>query len=103
MSRPMPTMRALQGFYRPWPMEGEILDVAVTGEIPKELHGSYYRNGPNRRYAPRNKHNVLSETLCLALGDGRVDPTVGFSRWSGAGRSAPLRACEKTWIGSRRG
>jgi carotenoid cleavage dioxygenase len=46
-------------------MEGEIHDLVVEGEIPRELHGTLYRNGPNQQYAPRDAYHPFS-------GDGMI-------------------------------
>ena len=53
MSRPFRDDPFLRGNYAPWPMEGEIHDLAVRGEIPRSLNGTLYRNGSNPQYAPR--------------------------------------------------
>jgi carotenoid cleavage dioxygenase len=65
MSRPFPTDPFLQGNYAPWPMEGEIHDLVVEGEIPRELNGTLYRNGPNPQFAPRGKYHWFD-------GDGMI-------------------------------
>jgi len=66
MSRPFPTDDPmLSGPWAPWPMEGEIHECAVVGEIPRELHGTLYRNGPNPQYAPPGSYHFF-------LGDGMV-------------------------------
>ena len=43
----------LQGNFAPWRMEGDADDLEVVGEIPRDLNGTYYRNGPNPAYEPR--------------------------------------------------
>lgn len=65
MSRPFPDDRFLRGNYAPWPMEGEIHDLVVEGDIPKELHGTLYRNGPNPQFAPRGRYHWFD-------GDGMI-------------------------------
>lgn len=65
MSRPFPIDPFLQGNYAPWPMEGEIHDLVVEGEIPRELNGTLYRNGPNPQFAPRGKYHWFD-------GDGMI-------------------------------
>lgn len=65
MSRPFPADPFLQGNYAPWPMEGEIHDLVVEGEIPRELNGTLYRNGPNPQFAPRGKYHWFD-------GDGMI-------------------------------
>ena len=39
----------LQGNFAPWRMEGDAADLEVIGELPRELNGTYYRNGPEPR------------------------------------------------------
>jgi len=56
-------------------MEGGVHDLVVEGELPRELHGSLYRNGPNPQYAPRAAyHPFLGDGMihALHLGDGRA-------------------------------
>jgi len=65
MSRPFPDHLMLSGLWEPWPMEGEIRDLPVEGEIPRGLHGTLYRNGPNPQFAPRGEYHFFS-------GDGMV-------------------------------
>jgi carotenoid cleavage dioxygenase len=65
MSKPMPDHPFLTGNFAPWPMEGEIADVIVEGEIPAALRGSYFRNGSNPQFAPRPGYHWFS-------GDGMI-------------------------------
>ena len=65
MSRPFPDDPFLRGNFAPWPMEGEIHDLVVEGEIPRELNGTLYRNGPNPQFAPRGKYHWFD-------GDGMI-------------------------------
>jgi carotenoid cleavage dioxygenase len=46
-------------------MEGEIRDCAVVGEIPRDLAGTLYRNGPNPQFAPRGSYHFFT-------GDGMI-------------------------------
>lgn len=56
--RPFPTDNPfLRGPYAPWPMEGDVLDCEVEGEIPEALHGTFYRNGPNPQFPPRTAYH----------------------------------------------
>jgi len=58
MSKPMPADEPfLQGYYAPIHMECEAQDLPVTGEVPKDLFGSLYRNGPNPQFAPRGPYH----------------------------------------------
>ena len=44
----------LTGNFAPVRDEDTFLDVKVRGDIPKNLRGSYYRNGPNPQFEPRD-------------------------------------------------
>ncbi|MCH6561392.1 MAG: carotenoid oxygenase family protein [Myxococcales bacterium] len=76
MSRPYPDDPFLQGNFAPWPMEGEIRDLVVKGEVPRELCGSLYRNGPNPQFAPRMPYHWFDGDGMIHafhIEDGRVD------------------------------
>ena len=47
----------VQGLFEPVAKETTALDLKVIGELPKDLHGGYYRNGPNPAQAPREMHH----------------------------------------------
>ena len=55
----------LQGLYEPVAAETTALDLTVIGEIPKDLHGSFVRNGPNPHAAPEGMHHWFD-------GDGMI-------------------------------
>lgn len=65
MSKPFPSSRFLSGNFAPWPMEGDIHDAVVLGEIPRELSGAYFRNSSNPQFAPGPNYHWFS-------GDGMV-------------------------------
>lgn len=65
MSRIFPDDPFLRGNYAPWPMEGEIHDLVVDGEIPRDLNGTLFRNGPNPQFAPRGRYHWFD-------GDGMI-------------------------------
>lgn len=47
----------LQGNYAPWTKEGNFDNlVIISGEIPKELNGVLYRNGPNPQFIDDHRH-----------------------------------------------
>ncbi len=74
MSQPWPDHPMLRGLWEPWPMEGEIHDLPVTGEIPRELAGTLYRNGPNPQFAPRGDYHFFGAdgmVHAFSLGDGK--------------------------------
>ena len=55
----------LQGNFAPWRPEGEAHDLEVLGEIPRDLNGTYYRNGPNPAYEPNGRYHWFD-------GDGMI-------------------------------
>ena len=66
MAKPMPKDNPFLQFpFGPIQMECNAQDLVVEGEIPPELNGSLYRNGPNQRYAPRGDYHLFA-------GDGMV-------------------------------
>lgn len=64
--RPFPGNPFLSGNFAPLLLEGEAHDVPIVGEIPKQLAGTLYRNGPNPQFPP------LDERHHWFLGDGMV-------------------------------
>ena len=52
MTKPYTDHPFLQGNYAPLRMESDLNDLIVEGEIPKDLYGSYYRNGPDPQFPP---------------------------------------------------
>ena len=52
MTKPYPNHDFLNGNYAPIRMECDLNDLVVEGEIPKEIFGSYYRNGPDPQFPP---------------------------------------------------
>jgi carotenoid cleavage dioxygenase len=55
----------LRGNFAPWPMEGEIADLVVDGELPSDLDGALVRIGPNPQFPPIERPDWFS-------GDGMV-------------------------------
>lgn len=55
----------LQGNFAPWPGEGEFADLPVTGRIPEDLIGTFYRNGPNPAFPPLGQYHWFD-------GDGMI-------------------------------
>ena len=53
MTRPYPNDPFLQGNFAPIGVECDAPDLVVTGELPADLAGSYYRNGPDPLHGPR--------------------------------------------------
>ena len=44
---------------RPNPVESDYRITNVEGEIPRELNGTLYRNGPNQKLAPEGGNRAL--------------------------------------------
>lgn len=65
MATPLPNHPNLIGGYAPIQMECDAPDLIIEGEIPKDLHGTFYRNGPNPQFAPRGDHHWFG-------GDGMI-------------------------------
>jgi carotenoid cleavage dioxygenase-like enzyme len=98
MAQPLPDNRFLQGPFAPLQMECDASDLIVNGEIPRDLNGSFYRNGPNQHYAPRSDDFHLFSgdgmTHAFHIEDGKVSyrnrwiRTAKFNIESELGRSA---------------
>jgi carotenoid cleavage dioxygenase-like enzyme len=66
MAAPMPTSNSFLNFpYGPIRMECDARDLIVEGEIPADLCGTLYRNGPSQRFSPRGDYHLFA-------GDGMV-------------------------------
>lgn len=55
----------LHGVYAPTLDEMSVDNLAVTGELPADLEGAYFRNGPNPVHQSKNRHHPFD-------GDGMV-------------------------------
>ena len=66
MAKAFPTDNPfLKGYYAPVNTEAEAGHLQITGEMPKELLGTLYRNGPNPQFAPRGPYHWFG-------GDGMI-------------------------------
>jgi carotenoid cleavage dioxygenase len=99
MSRPFQDDPFLRGNYAPWPVEGEIHDAVVEGELPAGLAGTLWRNGPNPQFAPRGRYHWFD-------GDGMVhafrfrDGRVSYrNRWVRTARFQLERAAGESLFG----
>src|SRR5262245_18542055 len=66
----------LQGNFAPWRLEGTADDLEVVGEIPRQLNGTFYRNGPNPAYEPRGLYHWFDGDgmiHAITLRDGRAE------------------------------
>jgi carotenoid cleavage dioxygenase-like enzyme len=66
MSQPFPLDPFFSGNYAPISFEADAFDLPPRGELPKELAGTLYRNGPNPQFAPRDPHHHWF------IGDGMI-------------------------------
>jgi carotenoid cleavage dioxygenase-like enzyme len=65
----------LRGNFAPWRVEGTADDVEVIGEIPRDLNGTYYRNGPNPAFEPAGRYHWFDGDgmiHAITLRDGRA-------------------------------
>ena len=66
MAKAFPTDNPfLRGYYGPVNTEADAAHLQITGEMPKELCGTLYRNGPNPQFAPRGPYHWFG-------GDGMI-------------------------------
>jgi carotenoid cleavage dioxygenase len=54
MNAPLRINPFLSGNFAPILSEDDFVDLPVTGEIPRQLRGALYRNGPNPQFEPRD-------------------------------------------------
>ncbi len=62
--------------FAPIRTEHTCTDVAIAGELPAALRGTFYRIGPNPQFEPREPYNpLLGDGMIHAFrfADGRVD------------------------------
>lgn len=87
--------------WRPSPEERSYRVTRVEGEIPREIHGTLYRNGPSQRIAPREGLEALhlfdGDGLVHAFrfDDGRLDYTGRFVRTEGFEHEAKVGGMRK--------
>jgi carotenoid cleavage dioxygenase-like enzyme len=65
----------LQGNFAPWREEGIAADLEVTGRLPAELNGTFYRTGPNPAYEPIGRYHWFDGDgmiHAVTLRDGRA-------------------------------
>jgi carotenoid cleavage dioxygenase-like enzyme len=76
MSEPSPAFREprprasesnpfLRGNHAPWRAEGDASDLEIVGALPRELVGTYFRNGPNPAFEPKGRYHWFD-------GDGMI-------------------------------
>jgi carotenoid cleavage dioxygenase-like enzyme len=65
----------LQGNFAPWRLEGDAPDLEIEGELPRDLNGTFYRNGPNAAYEPNGRYHWFDGDgmiHAISLRDGRA-------------------------------
>jgi carotenoid cleavage dioxygenase-like enzyme len=102
MSKPLPNNMFLQGVWEPINFECDINDPIVVGNIPKELNGTFYRNGPNPQY-------VYSANYHMFEGDGMIHAVTFINgevkyqnRWIRTDRFLAERNARKSLFGGMR-
>lgn len=102
MSKRLPNNLFLQGIWEPLPLECDVNDPIVIGKIPKELNGTFYRNGPNPQYVYSDKYHMFE-------GDGMLHAitfhqgTVKYlNRWIRTERFLAERHARKSLFGGMR-
>ena len=63
--KPWPDNEFLKGYYEPLTFECDAPDLVIEGEIPSDLNGTFYRNGPNPQVPPKNEYHFFT-------GDGMI-------------------------------
>ena len=76
MARPFPADEPfLRGYCAPMLAECDAPHLPISGEMPRELNGSLYRNGPNPQFAPHGPYHWFAGDGMLHafhVADGRV-------------------------------
>jgi carotenoid cleavage dioxygenase-like enzyme len=71
------SMTSAVGYFRPARFEGEIFDCEVSGEIPSQLRGAFYRLHPDWLYPPSRADDIPlaadGYVSAFRFRDGRVD------------------------------
>ena len=96
MTQAFPKQRFLRGNFAPLRVECDAPDLVIDGELPRELHGTLLRNGPNPLFPPRDQYHMFSGdgmVHAFHIEDGRVSyrnrwvRTEKFERERVAGRA----------------
>jgi carotenoid cleavage dioxygenase-like enzyme len=62
MSQPFPLDPFFSGNYAPISFEADAFDLPLRGDLPKQLAGTLYRNGPNHGPTPGTVINLRTCT-----------------------------------------
>jgi carotenoid cleavage dioxygenase len=75
MAQLFPNHPNLRGGFAPLQMESDVHDLIIEGQVPEELNGTFYRNGPNPQYSPRGTYHMFGGDgmiHALSIENGRV-------------------------------
>ncbi|MEM7568812.1 MAG: carotenoid oxygenase family protein, partial [Pseudomonadota bacterium] len=77
MTLPFPNDPFLTGYWAPFGAEIDAPDLVIEGDLPDSLNGTFYRNGPDPAFPPKegNKYHVFDGDgmiYALSLGDGKA-------------------------------
>jgi carotenoid cleavage dioxygenase-like enzyme len=101
MSQRFPAHPYLTAHFAPISFEADAADLPIWGEVPKDLGGTLYRNGPNPQFAPRdsNYHWFLGDGMIHAfhIEHGRVSYR---NRWVQTPKFLAERAAHRALYGS---
>lgn len=77
MTQPFPKSPTFMTIDEPFRFEGELFDLEVEGEIPKELNGTFFRVGPDQQFPPKmgdaNPFNGDGIVTAFRISDGHAD------------------------------
>src|SRR2546430_827282 len=77
MTQPYPKTPTFMTIDEPFRFEGEIFDLEVEGQVPRELNGTFFRVGPDQAFPPKmgdaNPFNGDGIVSAFRFSDGHVD------------------------------
>jgi carotenoid cleavage dioxygenase-like enzyme len=101
MSQPFPESPFFAGNFAPISFEADAPDLVIRGDMPRDLTGTLYRNGPNPQFAPRdaNFHWFIGDGMVHAfhIEDGRV---AYRNRWVRTPKWQAENAAHRALVGS---
>jgi carotenoid cleavage dioxygenase-like enzyme len=101
MSQPFPDAPFFAGNYAAISFEADAPDLVIRGDMPRDLAGTLYRNGPNPQFAPRdaNFHWFLGDGMVHAfhIENGRVSYR---NRWVRTPKWQAENAAHRALVGS---
>ena len=72
-----PKTGVFQGMNKPSRIEGDIFDLEVTGTIPKDINGTFYRIQPDHRFPPIFEDDIHfngdGSVTAIRIADGHAD------------------------------